>query len=320
MSSSSVRLLGVLLLAGSCGLVSPARAQAVARGREGLRARMAEFLDTLSEDGPTDPMRRFFPTTGDWSYTHTVHLASGRARIQRWTFPAAQTSLLFGFGKGVEVNPVWDSFLADQHGQIEGLLISVVGVTPWRLVGRNRFVPPEAPASSPVFVDWRREHGRWVIAAFGDERHCRRALLGYVTGSIVRERPLPERTPPVYAANERWYVDGDFLFFDAQRYWKYGQPRELQPDDLEPFGWKGEVRVYVEKGYAHVPIVLYVPTAPDIYQPYQAIGRGRDPFCRATPTEEKDSEPRAERRSTRTSDRREPHPTLVIHRIYPEVL
>src|SRR4051812_47730312 len=100
-----MKLLGVLLLAGLCSLVSPAQAQSAARAPEGLRARMAEFLDTLSEDGPTDPTRRFFPTTGDWSYTHTVHLASGRNRIQRWTFPAAQTSLLFGFDTDVEVNP-----------------------------------------------------------------------------------------------------------------------------------------------------------------------------------------------------------------------
>jgi hypothetical protein len=141
-------------------------------------------------------------------------------------------------------------------------------------------VPPGAPASSPVFVEWRREHGRWVISAFGDERYCRPPLLGYETGEIVRVRPLPERTPPVYAAKEGWYVDGELLRFDQQRYGKYGQPRELQPDEVEPFGWKDDVRVYVEKGQARLPLVLYVPTtAPDIYQPYQAIGRGRDPHC-----------------------------------------
>lgn len=240
---------------------------------------MAAFLDAVAEDGPTDPMRRFFPTTGDWTYTHTVHLATGRDRIQRWTFPAAQTSLLFGFGKGINVDPIWDSFLSDPHGQALGLLITAIGDTPWRLVGRNRFVPPGASASSPVFVEWRREHGQWVISAFGDERYCSWPPLGYETGSIVRERALPEPSPPVYAANERWYVDSEDLYFDAQRYEKYGQPREIQPADLEPFGWKGDVRVYVQRGWARLAQVLYVPTGPDLYEPYQAIGRGRDPYC-----------------------------------------
>lgn len=240
---------------------------------------MAEFVEAVAENGPTEPTRRFFPVTGDWSYTHTVHLASGPARVQRWTFPAAQTSRLFGFDQDAPVNPVWDSFLIDPHGQPEGLLIASLGVRPWRLVGRNRFVPPGAPASSPVFVEWRREDGRWVISAFGDERYCAHPLLGHGAGEIVRVRSMPERSPPVYAANERWYADDEHLRFDAWRYLKYGLVRQFQLGDLEPFGWKGDVRVYVERGQAEFPIVLYIPTAPDLYQPYQAFGSGRSPFC-----------------------------------------
>jgi hypothetical protein len=243
---------------------------------------MAELVWSLPEDGPTDTTRRFFPTTGDWSYTHTVHEAGGGTRIQRWIFPAAQTSLLFGFDKDVEVDPVWDSFQADQHGQIDGLLISAVAASwrrRWRLVGRNRFVPPGAPASSPVFVEWRREPGRWVIAAFGDERYCSPRLLGYEPGDVVPVRRLPEPAQPAFAANERWYTDGALVRFGEQRYARYGQPREIQPGDLEPVGWKGDVRVYVEKGQARLSLVLYVPTAPGVYQPYQAFGRGADPYC-----------------------------------------
>ena len=37
----------------------------------------------------------------------------------------------------------------------------------WRRVGGNRFVPPGAPASSPIFVEWRREGDAWVVAAAG---------------------------------------------------------------------------------------------------------------------------------------------------------
>jgi hypothetical protein len=243
---------------------------------------MAEFLRSLREVGPTDATRRFFPTEGDWSYTHTVHEVGGGARIQRWIFPAAQTSLLFGFDKDVEVDPVWDSFQADQHGQTYGLLISIVegtGRRRWRLVGRNRFVPPGAPASSPVFVQWRREHGGWVISAFGDERWCEPRLPGHERGEVVPERRLPEPARPVYAASEDWYINGELLRFDEQRYARYRQPRNIQPDDLEPVGWKGEIRVYAEKRRTRAPMVLYVPAAPDLYQPYLAFGSGPDPYC-----------------------------------------
>lgn len=243
---------------------------------------MAEFLRSVPDDGPTDTTRRFFPTTGDWSYTHTVHEAGGRTRIQRWVFPAAQTSRLFGFDKGVPVDPVWDSFLADPHGQIDGLLITVVevnGQRRWRLVGRNRFVPPGAPASSPVFVEWRRERGGWVISAFGDERFCGHPMPGYELGDVVPVRVLPAPAQPAHAADEPWYVASELLHFDVQLYAKYGAPRELRPTEVEPVGWKGDVRVYAEKGLARSPLVLYVPSAPDIYQPYMAFGRGRDPYC-----------------------------------------
>lgn len=242
---------------------------------------MAEFVRSLPEDGPTDTTRRFFPTTGDWSYTHTVHLAGGGTRIQRWVFPAAQTSLLFGFDKGVKVDPVRESFQADPHGQTYGLLISIIETTGrrWRLAGRNRFVPPGAPVSSPVFVEWRREHGQWVISAFGDERHCSPRLRGYVRGDVVAARTLPEPAQPAYAANEGWYVNNEILRFDVRRYAKYGLPREIQRGELEQLGWKDDVRVYVEKGASELPLVVYLPTAPGMYQPYLEFGRGPDPYC-----------------------------------------
>lgn len=271
---------GVWLLAAWCGLASPAHAQAGLCGETGLRARMGVFVRAIPDDGPTDAIRRFFPTTGDWSYSHAVHQAGGGIRLQRWVFPAAQTSRLFGFDSDVAVDPVWDSFLADQHGQIDGLLISAVDSDrqrPWRRVGGSRFVPPGAPASSRVFVEWRRERGRWVISAFGDERFCGPRLPGYELGEAVPVRSLPAPARPAYAADERWYVNSETLRFDGQRHMKYGQPRDLQPSDLEPVGWKGDVCVYAEKGRTRSPEILYVPAAPDSYQPYQAYGRGRDP-------------------------------------------
>ena len=42
--------------------------------------------------------------------------------------------------------------------------------TGWRRVrGGSRFVPRDAPDDSPLFVEWRREGGTWVVSAVGDE-------------------------------------------------------------------------------------------------------------------------------------------------------
>jgi hypothetical protein len=164
-----VRTTLVALLA-AWALVSPLQAQHAARGGTDLRARMAEFLQSLPDDRGADTTRRFFPSSGDWSYTQTVHEENGGTHVERWVIPASQTSALFGFGKGVRVNPVRESFEIIYEGQKYGRLLDVIMHTPdrWRLVGRNRFVPPGAPASSPVYVEWRREGDTWVISAFGD--------------------------------------------------------------------------------------------------------------------------------------------------------
>ncbi|HEX9939091.1 MAG TPA: hypothetical protein VGB15_18255 [Longimicrobium sp.] len=68
------------------------------------------------------------------------------------------------------------------ESQPVGLLVHQVlcrGVA-WRPVSPTRFVPPGAGASSPTFVEWRREGGRWVIAAFGEETFARDPLPEWV--------------------------------------------------------------------------------------------------------------------------------------------
>jgi hypothetical protein len=261
----------LLLLTALFGLTSPLQAQRTARGNAGLRATMTAFLRALPDDRGQDTTRRWFPTAGEWSYTHTIHEPGGGAIVGRWIVPAAQTSLLFGFGKGTGPTPIDDSFeVRYEGGQKEGVLLEVVMSTSdrWRRVGRNRFVPPGARASSPIFVEWRRENGRWVISAFGDEHTCNPRLAGYAVGDVMGVRGLPEPAQPMYAANEPWFINGEVRYFDGHRYMKFGQPRELQPGDLEQTGWHGNIRVYVEKGQTAAPRVLYVPTAADTYQPY----------------------------------------------------
>jgi hypothetical protein len=149
----------------------PLPAQDVARADSGLRARMSEFLSVVWEHRASDTTRTFFPTSGDWSYTRTVHPRNGDARIERWIIPAAQTSRLFGFGPSA-VGGLRESFEVNYEGQKVGLLINVIGHSSnekWQFVGQTRFVPPFLPVSSPTFVEWRKEGDRWVISSFGDE-------------------------------------------------------------------------------------------------------------------------------------------------------
>lgn len=250
---------------------SPLPAQRTTRAHAGLRATMTAFLRALPDERGQDATRRWFPTSGEWSYTHTMREPGGGTVVGRWIVPAAQTSLLFGYEKGTGPTPIDDSFEVLYHGaQKAGVLIEVVMSTSdrWRLVGGNRFVPPGARASSPVFVEWRRENGRWVISAFGDEHACNARPIGHAVGDVMRVRGLPQPARPVYAAGEPWFIAGEARSLDGHRYIKLSQPRVIQPGDLEPIGWHGNVRVYVQRGYAARPFVLYVPTAADTYQPY----------------------------------------------------
>jgi hypothetical protein len=140
----------------------------------------------------------------------------------------------------------------------------------------NRFVPPGASARSPVFVEWRREGGEWVISRFGDEQMHVPHLAGEEIGTIMRDTLL--RLPPnASAANERWYVNNDPISFDGHRYVKYGLPRQVRAEDwglLVRIGRAGRVPVYAERGVAKPQEVIYIPTGPGEAQPYEGFLRG----------------------------------------------
>ncbi|HEX6911764.1 MAG TPA: nuclear transport factor 2 family protein [Longimicrobium sp.] len=129
-----------------------------------LDERAGAFLRAVRRKN-ADGIAVFFPRTGDWSYVHTAHHEDGRhVGIRRFSGPDALSAIQSG-------GPLRQSFTINYESQPIGLFAHQVmhRGTAWRRVRSNRFVPPGAPASSPTFVEWRREGGEWVISAFGDE-------------------------------------------------------------------------------------------------------------------------------------------------------
>jgi hypothetical protein len=136
---------------------------------------MAAFLHAISDEQP-ERIPGFFPSTGSFTHALTVHGESGDSSSVR-RFAPAQKARAFRYG-----GPLWASVNLQFESQPVGLLVHQVlcrGVA-WRPVSPTRFVPPGAGASSPTFVEWRREGGRWVIAAFGEETFARDPLPEWV--------------------------------------------------------------------------------------------------------------------------------------------
>jgi hypothetical protein len=246
-----------------------------AQATEGPHRRMRELMETLGGGRKGEPAS-FFPTEGDWTWVHTTHRRFAEPRVGVWRFRASETARAMR-----QCGPLWRSFLFRPEGQPIGSILSLSWERerPWRYVGRNRFVPrgPShyvgrgAPPSA-AFVEWRRERGRWVIAAFGDESYAGPRLLGTVLSDVMREPRQPPPPEPRYAGPTRWYQENAPISFEGPRYIKYGRPRPLPPRDLEPIGWHGHVRVYAQRGQARSPSILYVPVDPENYQPYESPG------------------------------------------------
>jgi len=107
----------------------------------------------------------FLPRTGTFTY-HLTSYFPGGAREGVWRLNPADFRQAFrgdGLLKGVlqsqpEKQPI---------GRLAHQILT--RGTGWRRVAGNRFVPPGAPASSPVFIEWRREGDTWVVSSIGDE-------------------------------------------------------------------------------------------------------------------------------------------------------
>lgn len=230
-----------------------------------LSERMQAFLAEVRET-PNTGLIPYFPRRGDWTWVQTLeHPRDGR-RTGTWRFSGPETPrvvsadgpacLAFGGGT-VEGGPFERSF-GMQAARYSG---------PWRRVRGNRFVPPGESARSPVFVEWGREDGQWVVTAFGDENVS--AVPGRPAGPFSREAAhVPEDAA---FAPADWHM----ITVEERRYVKYGLPRPLGRVEIRRIGVLHRVSVYVgREAGAERSGFLYLPVSPGQFQPYEGPGSG----------------------------------------------
>ena len=147
----------------------------------------------------------------------------------------------------------------------------------WRRVSPTRFEPLDPDPEWNVFVDWRREDGRWVVSAIGQEgEHVPRVLGTSVEEArdTLRGRPLrlPMPADARYATATRWYPAGEPLRLDGPPMLRYGSPRKLEDGSLVYFTTYDGVALYTEPRELRSswgPTVVYAPLDPSgLFQAY----------------------------------------------------
>lgn len=135
------------------------RPQCATENQDPLEGRNCAFLKAGAR------RTEFLPSAGSFTYLSASH-SPGRTSVGTWRFTAADVPRA-----GDPGGPLSGVFAILVEGQPVGRLAHQVlhRGTAWRRVHGTRFVPPGAPASSAVFVEWRREGNAWVVSAVGDE-------------------------------------------------------------------------------------------------------------------------------------------------------
>ncbi|HEU4562024.1 MAG TPA: hypothetical protein VFS20_29625 [Longimicrobium sp.] len=241
-------------------LAIPLRAAA----QDGLESRNEAFLRAVKE-APRDSAAAFFPRRGDWTWTQVVEGAPPGRRSTAWRFAATETLRT--------IRP-----LGAVCASFQQLETRVGGDrTRWRRVAGNRFVPPGESARSPVFVQWRREDGRWVVSAFGDVTYWSPRVHRFGRPGL---HVVPDTVLRLYAAEAPWYMENQTIYFEGRGYTQYGRPRAVADSLLTRVGRFGLIGVYIDKRGTTAE-VIYIPLAPGQYQLY-AVGHAgyRGPVCR----------------------------------------
>lgn len=252
------------------------------RGREAritasARSRLNAFLATVRNFGD-DSIPSYFPTEGDWTLVHVVHRPSGDdVGVRRFRGSEAAAAMAL-------CGPLWNAFrFSPEAVTIGSLRLWAEESTTWRATGPTRFAPTGRAELmhkgdsfvSSAFVEWRRERGRWVIAALGHETFGGRRVLGTTIDDVTRTRWVRLPASPAYAGTEDWFLNNGLITFEGRLYLKYGLPQSsIDPQLLQGVGWHGAVRVYAETGFTEMPGTLLIPASPGTYQMYNQAGDG----------------------------------------------
>jgi hypothetical protein len=253
--------------------IHPAAAQ-----DDSLRATMRAFVKWMLYEDP-DGAARFFPARGDWEWRPVTFTYDGPGVKGRVRIPPDETRAALSDG-----SRICDTFFLTRGAVAPGALRLEVTVEgrEWRRLPGNRFVPPDAKSTSPVWLEWRREDDRWVVSAVGDRRWYMGASRSaeapsteIETDMVVRDSlrgaplhlPLPDDVP--LAAGAEWYESGRPIWSSWRQLTKYGEPRRLDPGDVVRYGTVNGAAVFVEPGVGRDPEVVYVAVARSgQFQPY----------------------------------------------------
>lgn len=231
-----------------------------------LERTMSAFLLHANEP------RGFFPTRGDWAWVVTTHYTDrpDHVGIQRFRAEDADRAI----APGGPLCPTFNRQVVDPS--------SITGSPrngPWRRVG-TRFVPPGRGAGSPVFVEWRREDGRWVVSSFGEEEvyYPPSEAPGTVHRVGVRAGPrgealrLPLADSVRVAGGAEWFERKQPIVVAGYRLVMYGLPRTLGDGDVVRWGIFDGIPIYVEPMNlkSRAPDAVYLPIdRAGMFQPYQ---------------------------------------------------
>ncbi len=258
-----ISLLRLAALASLAALPANAQDRGAPAGTP-LAARMQAFIREVHET-PNTGLAAYFPRRGDWTWVHTrqPYGRRGAPRVATWRFGGAQT--LRAIGAGGPVCPSFDG--PGGVGPTEGHLgmQTLMHRGPWRRVRGTRFVPPGESAASPVFVEWRREDGAWVVAAFGD--------VGVYDPTVLGRRPPAAWRDTAGVREDAAFAPADWytIVLNGQRYSTYGIPRPQDRSGLVRIGVFQGVSVFAEPDEdPDWPYIVHLPMAPGQFQAYQA--------------------------------------------------
>jgi hypothetical protein len=271
-ASPAALLLTLLMLC----MANTAEAQSAPAG---LRSRMDAFAAALREMAPMVRIAGFFPRVGEWEMIRTPTRAVPGAVVNRSRFAPGQT--LAAISEGGAVCGSFGGVVGDV-GPYDGALVAQANsARAWRYVGRYRFVPPDGRADSPIYVQWAREHGAWVIARIGEEyehqpRVAGRPAAGVLTRDTTAGNLLPAERR--YGRSAAWFTSDGPIDVGGHWYFKYGLPRTIDERHVVRIGSVDVVPVFAEPAAAPMPEVMYVLAGPGEYQPYMGFGHS---ICRA---------------------------------------